>query len=237
MDINCDLGEGVGNDSAIMKYLDSCNIACGGHTGDAASMRDTVVLAQTHDVKIGAHPSFEDPANFGRKEMQLPHELLKQQLLKQINSLNRICASLGISLHHVKAHGALYNLAASSLEMAGLLIEVMQELDQKLKLYVPFNSILEKMAPEKGVSIAVEVFADRNYNDDFSLVSRESPFAVIDDPEQVKSRVKRMIEKQCVTSINGLEKHVEFDTVCIHGDHLHAVETANLLYDLKKQIN
>ncbi len=152
MDINCDLGEGIGNDEAIMPYLGSCNIACGGHAGDSESMKTAVLLARKHDVKIGAHPSFLDPVNFGRKEMNVPSELLKRQLTDQIFELKEIASSFGMSLHHVKPHGALYNLAAKSVETAELIIDIMQDLEDTIYLYVPFNSVIESLAEKRGVS-------------------------------------------------------------------------------------
>lgn len=237
MDINCDLGEGIGNDQEIMAYLDSCNIACGGHAGDTKSMRDTVMMAKKYGVKIGAHPSFIDRDHFGRKELEVPRQLLKIQLLEQISKLNEIAASIGLRLHHVKPHGALYNLAAKSEDLAELVIEVMQELDNDISLYVPFNSVIENLARQRGISICVEVFADRNYNDDFSLVSRTAHNAIIVDPEEIKCRVEEMITQQCVTSVNKVTKKADIDTICIHGDHVNAVQIAKLLYDFKHQIN
>lgn len=237
MDINCDLGEGIGNDHEIMAYLDSCNIACGGHAGNAQSMRDTVMMAQRHGVKIGAHPSFIDREHFGRKELKVPKQLLKSQLMDQIENLNEIVASFGTGLHHVKPHGALYNLAAKSTEMAELVIEVMQELNEGIYLYVPFNSVIESLARQRGISICVEVFADRHYNDDFSLVSRTAANAIIEDPEDIKLRIDEVINRHCITSLNGVTKRAAVDTICIHGDHVNAVQIAKLLYDFKNQIN
>lgn len=237
MDINCDLGEGVGNDQEIMGYLDSCNIACGGHAGDSESMKNTVLMAKKHGVKIGAHPSFFDRVNFGRKEIELPKELLKSQLTEQIAKLSNIAASLGMRLHHVKPHGALYNLAAKSTDTAQLIIDVMDELDDKVFLYVPFNSVIENMARQRGMSVCVEAFADRNYNDDFTLVSRAEPYAVINDPKEIKLRIDEMIRQQAITSINGIKKKADIQTICLHGDHPNAVQIAKLLYNFKDQIN
>ena len=237
MDVNCDLGEGIGNDDAIMAYLGSCNIACGGHAGDPESMRMTVMMAKKYGVKIGAHPSFLDPDHFGRREMEVPKPLLKRQLLEQIAHLNQIATSFDMRLHHVKPHGALYNLAAKSEDMAELVIEVMQELGNNIFLYVPFNSVIEHLAKQRGISICVEAFADRNYNDDFSLVSRTEAHAIIEDPKEIKLRVDDMIRKQSITSVNGVTKKVVIDTICIHGDHPNAVQIAKLLYDFKNQIN
>jgi len=237
MDINCDLGEGIGNDEAIMPYLGSCNIACGGHAGDSESMKTAVLLARKHDVKIGAHPSFLDPVNFGRKEMNVPSELLKRQLTDQIYELKEIASSFGMSLHHVKPHGALYNLAAKSVETAELIIDIMQDLEDTICLYVPFNSVIESLAERRGVSHCIEVFADRNYNDDFSLVSRTEPNAIIDNAEEIKLRVDEMIKKRAVTSINGMEKKANIQTICIHGDHVNSIQIAKILYNFKDQIN
>lgn len=237
MDINCDLGEGIGNDQDIMPYLGSCNIACGGHAGDTESMRKTVLLARDHGVKIGAHPSFLDRVNFGRKVMNIPSELLKNQLKNQIFDLKDITSSLGMSLHHVKPHGSLYNLAAKSVETAELIIDIMEDLGDQISLYVPFNSVIEHLAERRGISRCIEVFADRNYNDDFSLVERNQPNAIIDDPEEIKLRVDEMIRKGSVSSINGLKKETNIQTICIHGDHPQAVQIAKLLYNFKDQIN
>jgi len=237
MDINCDLGEGIGNDHMIMPYLGSCNIACGGHTGNVDSMRHTVRLAKEHGVKIGAHPSFFDRENFGRKEIEVPRELLKSQLIAQISSLKEIATSFGMNLHHVKPHGALYNLAATSVEMAELIIDVMENLDDNIFLYVPFNSVIESVAKKRGVSSFVEAFADRNYNDDFTLVSRTERYAVIDDPKDIKLRVDEMIKQHAITSINGIKKKADIQTICLHGDHPNAVQIAKLLYNFKDQIN
>lgn len=237
MDINCDLGEGIGNDHAIMPYLGSCNIACGGHTGNIDSMRNTVRLAKKHGVKIGAHPSFLDRENFGRKEIEVPRELLKSQLIAQISSLKEIATSFGVNLHHVKPHGALYNLAAKSVDMAELIIDVMEDFDDKIFLYVPFNSVIENLANKRGISSCVEAFADRNYNDDFTLVSRTEPYAVIDDPKEIKFRMDAMIDQHVITSINGIQKKADIKTVCLHGDHPNAVQIAKLLYNFKDQIN
>jgi len=237
MDINCDLGEGIGNDQAIMPYLGSCNIACGGHTGDLESMRSTVMLAREHGVNIGAHPSFLDRINFGRKEINVPSELLKQQISDQIFVLKDIASSLGVSLHHVKPHGALYNLAAKSVETAELIIDIMQDLGDEIYLYVPFNSVIERLSEKRGVSRCIEVFADRNYNDDFSLVARTEPNAIIEDPEEIKLRVNEMIKKCAVTSINGIKMKTEIQTICLHGDHTNAVQIAKTLYNFKDQNN
>ena len=237
MDINCDLGEGIGNDEVIMEFIGSCNIACGGHAGDLETMRRTVMMAKDFHVKIGAHPSFMDRLHFGRQVIEVSKETLKTQLLDQIHSLLKVLDSFGLPLHHVKPHGALYNLIAKSEEMSALMLEVMQELDEKTLLYVPFDSEIESLARSKGVPIWIEAFADRNYNDDFSLMSRSMPEAVINDPEEVRVRVENIIQNKELTSINGITKKAHIDTICLHGDHENAVDIAKILYDFKDQIN
>lgn len=237
MDINCDLGEGIGNDAHLMKYLGSCNIACGGHTGSFETMKQTLLLAKKHGVNVGAHPSFIDPENFGRKELLVPDKLLIAQLLNQINTLIEIADSLDIQLHHIKPHGALYNMAAKSEDTAQVIIEVMKNFSDKLILYVPFNSKIENLAKKEGISIFREAFADRNYNDDFSLVSRSKPFAIIENAQDVKNRVNDIINNQYITSINGAIMKAKIDTVCVHGDHVNALQVVKLLAGFKTEIN
>ena len=198
MDINCDLGEGRGNDAEIMAYINSCNIACGGHAGDKNTMIKTLRLAKKHSVKAGAHPSFEDKKNFGRKDLSVSKCVLKAQLIDQIDALNQLANKENMKLHHVKAHGALYNMAAKSGEIAQIIIEAVQFFDQNLYIYAPFDSELEKKAKIMGVPYMIEVFADRNYDDDFNLLSRKEPMAVIETTEEVKSRVEKMIDRKSV---------------------------------------
>ncbi len=229
MDINCDLGEGMGRDGDIMPYLDSCSIACGGHAGDRETMLATLRLAREHEVRVGAHPSFEDRTNFGRTEMYVPHEQLRSQLIHQIAELSVLAKLEDVELKHVKAHGALYNMSARSADLASLLIEVVDFFNEDLVLYVPFDSLLERKSREAGIPYMVEAFADRNYDDDFRLVPRSRPDAVITDPELVLERVERLLSEQEIVSANGKVRKVEVDTLCIHGDNPRAVEIAELL--------
>lgn len=237
MDVNCDLGEGVGNDSDLMKYIGSCNIACGGHAGDFETMKNTLLLAKRYDVKIGAHPSFMDRSNFGRKELIVPKDLLVKQLVAQIKSLIEIAGTLDMKLHHVKPHGALYNMAARSKETAQVIVEVMKNFSNRLFLYVPFNSEIEILAKTNGILVKTEAFADRNYTDDFSLVPRSEPFSVIENKEKIRNRVLDIFKNQCVTSVNGIKTKTHIDTVCVHGDHVNAVEITRILSDLKTDLN
>jgi UPF0271 protein len=237
MDINCDLGEGMENDHKIMPYLDSCNIACGGHAGDKETMIKTLRLAKKYGVKAGAHPSFEDIKNFGRKEVSVPMDMLKTQLINQIGLLNELAKAENIRLHHVKAHGALYNMAWKSNEISSVIIEVVQFFKQELYLYVPFDSALEKKAKEAGIPFMIEIFADRNYDDHFELVSRLNPKAVITEAIEVRKRMEKIIRGGALISLHGKKRSINFDTLCVHGDHPHAVEIVKELRDLKRALH
>jgi len=234
MDINCDLGEGMPDEEKLMAFIDSCNIACGGHYGDKASMTSSLKLAQKMGVKAGAHPSFMDKANFGRKLVDIPFQELKKQLIRQIAELNEIALSMGISLHHVKAHGALYNEAARSDEFGNVLIDAVVFFKQDLCIFVPYGSKLHKLVKKRRIRHWVEVFADRNYNNELELVSRAKNHSIINDPVEVKQRVRKMIEDKTVIVEDGSKKHIDFDTICVHGDHPRALELLAALSALKK---
>ena len=236
MDINCDLGEGIGRDGDLMPYLSSCNIACGGHAGDRETMLSTMRLAKEHNVKIGAHPSFEDRPNFGRKELYVPREKLRSQMIHQIAELAALARLEDVEIHHVKPHGALYNMAARSSDLARLIVNVLGFFKEELVLYVPFGSQLERKAKEAGIPYAVEAFADRNYDDSFALVPRSDPKAVITDPKEIRERVGRLIKKGEVVSVTGKVRHVDIDTICIHGDNPAAVDIARELSRLNKEL-
>jgi UPF0271 protein len=199
-------------------------------------MISTMRLAKEHDVKIGAHPSFEDRPNFGRKEIYVPQERLRSQLIHQIAELAALARLEDVEIHHVKPHGALYNMAARSSDLAKLIVNVLGFFKEDLVLYVPFGSQLERKSKEAGIPYAVEAFADRNYNDAFGLVPRSEPGAVISDPEEIRKRVERMINKGEVVSVSGKVRHVDIDTICIHGDNPSAVDIARELADLIKDL-
>ncbi|NRA92942.1 MAG: 5-oxoprolinase subunit PxpA [Psychroserpens sp.] len=232
IDINCDLGEGIGNEAQVMPYLSSCNIACGGHTGDLKTMEAAVILAKTHNVKVGAHPSFPDKKHFGRQIINLSDDELFETLRSQILRLKTITSEHDISLHHLKPHGALYNLAAINSETANIIIEVLLEIDPKLVLYVPYGSVIADLTIQKGVKVMQEGFADRNYNDDLTLVSRREPHSIIKDKTTIFEHVFRMISQQKIKAKNGVEVEVNIDTICVHGDHENVVE--NLKYLTQK---
>lgn len=237
MDINCDLGEGIGNDERIIPFINSCNIACGGHAGDAFSMKTTVLLAKEFGLKVGAHPSFPDRENFGRKIMQLSNQELRLELMRQINNLNQIAKNENVTLHHIKPHGALYNLAAVNDDIAEVIVDVIRTFNENLILYVPYQSVIAKKAKAMRIPYFYEAFADRNYENNLTLVARDLPNAVISDASIVVKRVKRMFEEQTVLSIHNKKIKIKVDTVCVHSDNPNAIEIVKTLYNLNKETN
>ena len=181
VDLNCDMGEGIGNDAAIMPFISSANIACGYHAGDEETMKQIVELCIKHNVAIGAHPSFDDKKTFGRTDMHLPASEIYNLVTKQIHLLDKIAKQQGASLHHVKPHGALYNMSAKDTELATTIASAIKDVDAKLILYGLSNSYSIVKANELGLKSANEVFADRTYQDDGSLTPRSQPNALIED--------------------------------------------------------
>ncbi|MFK7833787.1 MAG: 5-oxoprolinase subunit PxpA [Winogradskyella sp.] len=230
IDLNADVGEGFGNELELMPFLSSCNIACGGHAGDLQTMMTVVKLAKSNNVKIGAHPSFPDKANFGRLPMEISHEELYTNLLAQILDLEKVARIVGMRLNHVKPHGALYNLAAKDIATAKIIVTVIKSLnDSALKLYAPYNSEIAKIAKQENIEVIFEGFADRNYNDDLSLVSRKNNHAILHEKEAVLNHVLHMIVQQKITTFNSLEVPIKVDTICVHGDTKNAVEILKFL--------
>ena len=164
--INCDLGEGLNNEHIIMPLIDSCNIACGGHAGDNGSMIECVEISIRNNVKIGAHPSYPDKINFGRKKINISPSELSHSIISQIKSLESIASSYGITLNHIKAHGALYNQMILDADLSNLYLDTLKEFKKKYSLYIPYKSEIEKKALKRGFSVTYEVFVDRNNNDD-----------------------------------------------------------------------
>ncbi len=229
IDINCDVGEGVGNEAQLFPLISSCNIACGGHAGDAFSMQRVVRLAKKFNVKVGAHPSYPDKENFGRVSMDIPFEVLIQSIQEQIAGLVSILRKENIPLHHIKAHGALYNEIAKNAELAELFLKAITDYKKDTLIYVPYASEIGQRAEEQGSSIAYEAFADRNYNTDLSLVSRSHPQALIKSPEAVLKHIVQMVKHQEVTTITNETVKILADTFCIHSDTPSAFEIVSYL--------
>ena len=224
LNINCDLGEGLNNEHIIMPLIDSCNIACGGHAGDSGSMIECVEISIKNNVKIGAHPSYPDKINFGRKKIDISPSELSYSIISQIESLETIADSYGLELNHIKAHGALYNQMIIDAELSNFYLDTIKDFKNKCSLYIPYKSEIEKIALKKGFSIIYEAFGDRNYNDDLSLVSRNNENALITDPESVVNHIKTIKETETVKTINGNYKKIKFDTICIHSDTNNSIE-------------
>ncbi len=228
IDLNCDLGEGIGNEAALMPLISSCNLACGGHAGDLETIDQVVQLAKQHKVGVGAHPSFPDREHFGRKEMQLSFKELKDSVLEQIARVNKACLKHQVFLHHIKAHGALYNLCAQKKEYAEFLTEVLAEAYPEIPVYVPFDSEMARVATGK-LKLLFEAFADRNYEPDGSLVSRQKDHAVITDEDALITHVLRMVQRNEIKTFDGGVLKVKIDTICVHGDTPKAVELLQFL--------
>ena len=229
--INCDMGEGIGNDEAIMPFITSANIACGYHAGDEDAMKRTVELAMKHNVFIGAHPSYADRENFGRTEINLSLREVYDLITKQIHLLREITKTAGTSLHHVKPHGALYNMAARSRPLAAVIALAVKDVDEKLKLFGLSGSHLIKEGRNLGVKTVSEVFADRSYQDDGRLTPRSEPGALINDTNKAVQQVLQMIKEGTVTTVSGKVIPIVAETICIHGDGEHAVEFAKAIRD------
>ncbi|HZH69929.1 MAG TPA: LamB/YcsF family protein [Flavobacteriaceae bacterium] len=233
IDISCDLGEGIGNDQQLMPLISSCSIACGGHYGDETSIYEALLLAKKFNVKVGAHPSFPDKPNFGRVPLTMTSEALSETIVSQIKLFEIICKKLDMSMHHVKLHGALYNLAATDTAVAKAVIAALKNCKFKAALYVPPHSVIGKLA-KSDVELIYEAFIDRRYNPNLTLVSRaHNKMAIITNPEDAWMQLKNMIFDQKVLTSNGSFQAIEATTFCLHGDHPQAVE---LLKYIHKQL-
>lgn len=230
VDLNCDMGEGAGQDAALMPFITSANIACGGHAGDEASMRDTIRLALHHDVAIGAHPSLPDREHFGRREFPVLPDEVFEFVLGQTRALQRAATEAGARLAHVKPHGALYNMAARNTLLADAVVRAVYEVDPRLVVFALAGSALVRAAHGCGLAVAEEVFADRTYLADGSLTPRSRADALITDEGVAVAQVVAMVRDGRVRSIDGAEVPVRADTVCLHGDGSHAVAFATRLH-------
>lgn len=231
VDLNCDLGESygayvIGMDDKVIPFITSANVACGYHASDPVVMEKTVGLCKKHNVAVGAHPGFPDLMGFGRREMRLAPAEAKAYMLYQIGALDAFCRAAGLKLYHVKPHGALYNMAARDGTLARAICQAIKEYDKTLVLLALAGSEMVRAAQEMGLPVAQEVFADRGYEEDGSLVSRQKPGAMITDEEEAIARVVRMVTEGVVTAVTGRDISVRADSVCIHGDGEHALAFA-----------
>ena len=231
ININCDLGESskfhsTKNDPLLLEIVNSANIACGYHAGDKPTMERTVEISKKNNVSIGAHPSFYDPENFGRKRLNLPSSEIKKLVIDQIDILSNIANNNGLDVTHVKPHGALNNMACESNDLATVISESIVQVNKELIFLVPTGSQMEKAGKKIGMKIAAEIFADRNYEDDGNLISRSKKNALITDPEIAKQHVIKMVENQALNCYSGKQIPCKIDSICVHGDGESAVNTA-----------
>lgn len=229
VDLNADLGEGCANDRELLQLVSSANIACGFHAGDAQTMVQSVRWALEFGVAIGAHPSFPDRENFGRTAMQLPPETVYAQVLYQVGALAAIARAEGGTLVHVKPHGMLYNQAAKDPALADAIARAVQAVDGSLRLMGLAGSELIRAGQRLGLQTRQEVFADRRYREDGTLVPRNEPDALIESDEQALAQTLHMVERGEVISRHGQAVPVQADSVCLHGDGAHALAFARLL--------
>ncbi len=229
VDLNADLGEGAGHDDELLALVTSANIACGFHAGDADTMHRSIEAARSHSVAVGAHPSLFDRENFGRKELRVTPEEIFDAVTYQLGIFQAIAEAVGVRPNHVKPHGALYNMAVRDENLAGAIARAISSADSTLILFAPNRGALARAGEAHGLKIAREVFADRNYRSDGSLVPRSRPDALLHDPIEAAERVLRMLREGKVRSVDGVDVDVRAETICVHGDTPGAVQFARAL--------
>ena len=239
IDLSCDMGEAFGNypmpnDEALLNYISSASIACGFHAGDPNVMQNTVAAAIKKGVSIGAHPGLPDLQGFGRREMQISAKEAYQMVLYQIGALYGFVKAVGGRLNHVKAHGALYNMAARDTVLARAIVDAVHDFDPGLILFALAGSEMVIAAKKSGLAFASEVFADRTYQDDGSLTPRTQSNSLITDEDQSLKQVLMMVNNQQVVSANQKVIPLKADTLCLHGDGIHAVEFAKTIHETLK---
>ena len=236
ININCDLGEkskfhSTENDPALLKIVNSANIACGYHAGDENTMNMVIKISKSNNVSVGAHPSFKDPENFGRKKIKLESKEIKKLIFDQYEILQKIAEKYNENVTHIKPHGALNNMACEDIDLANTIAKAIQEIDKSIIFLVPTGSKMEIAAKKLNMKIACEIFADRNYEDDGNLVSRSKEHALITDPNVAKEHVLRMVKNQALNCYSGKQIPCEIDSVCIHGDNKSSLATAKSIKD------
>ncbi len=231
ININCDLGEKSKHhsnkyDPDLLEIVNSANVACGYHAGDEETMNQVIQISKKNGVSIGAHPSFNDPENFGRERMNLSSPEIKKLITDQYEILQKIALKYEESVTHIKPHGALNNMACEDIELATILAQTIKDINKELIYLVPTGSKMQEAAKKLDMKFACEIFADRNYEDDGNLVSRKKPHALITDPEQAQKHVLKMVKTQSLNCHSGKQIPCEIDSVCIHGDNLSSLATA-----------
>ena len=229
VDLNVDLGEGAGQDDELLELVTSANIATGFHAGDAGTMRAAVSAAQALGVAVGAHPSLFDRENFGRKELPVTPDEVFEGVIYQLGIFQAIADAAGVRPNHIKPHGALYNMAVRDQTLADAIARATKVADSSLILFAPDHSALARAGESHGLQIAREVFADRNYLSDGSLVPRTRPDALLQNPEEAAARVLRMLSEGKVRSVDGVDVDLRAETICLHGDTPGAVTFARVL--------
>ena len=236
ININCDLGEkskfhSIENDPELLNIVNSANIACGYHAGDEETMDMVIKISKSNGVSIGAHPSFKDKENFGRKKMNLSSSEIKKLIIDQYEILQAVAQKNNENVTHIKPHGALNNMACEDLDLATTIAKSINDIDKNIIFLVPTGSKMELAAKKLNLKIACEIFADRNYEDDGNLVSRSKNHALITDPKIAKKHVLNMVKNQALNCFSGKQIPCEIDSVCIHGDNKSSLETAVSIRD------
>ena len=234
ININCDLGEkselhSIENDPELLKIVNSASIACGYHAGDERTMDFTIKTSKKNGVSIGAHPSFKDTKNFGRKRINLSERKITDLIVDQYNILQSIAERYNENVSHIKPHGALNNMACEDMDLANIIAKTIKNINKDLIYLVPTGSKMETAAKKLNMKIACEIFADRNYEDDGNLVSRSKKDALITNPEHAKAHVLEMVENQALNCLSGKKIPCEIDSVCIHGDSVSSLNTASVI--------
>jgi len=231
ININCDLGEkskfhSIENDPALLNIVNSANIACGYHAGDEDTMDMVIKISKSNGVSIGAHPSFNDPENFGRKKIYLSNSDITKLIFDQYEILQKVAEKHNEIVTHIKPHGALNNMACEDIDLANTVAKAINNIDKNIIFLVPTGSKMEIAAKKLNMKIACEIFADRNYEDDGNLVSRSKDHALITDPKIAKKHVLNMVKNQALNCYSGKQIPCEIDSVCIHGDNQSSLATA-----------
>ena len=238
ININCDLGEkskyhSNEYDPDLLKIVNSANVACGYHAGDEDTMNQVIKISKKYGVSIGAHPSFNDPENFGRERINLSAFEIERLIVDQYEVLQKIASKYNENVSHIKPHGALNNMACEDIELATILAKTIKKIDKDLIYLVPTGSKMQEAAKKLDMKIACEIFADRNYEDDGNLISRKKPNAIISDPDVAKEHVLNMVKNQALNCHSGKQIPCEIDSVCVHGDNRNSLATA---ISLKKNL-